>query len=52
MSTRRAILVINASRKEAVAAATTLVALLTQEKFELTTASRFGQRIGPPAEKA
>ncbi|MFM9150888.1 MAG: NAD kinase [Candidatus Planktophila sp.] len=39
MSTRRAILVINASRKEAVAAATTLVALLTQEKFELATAS-------------
>jgi len=33
MSTRRAILVINATREEAVTAAKTLVALLTDEGF-------------------
>ena len=39
MSTRKAILVINATRQEAVDAASTLVALLTKENFELATAS-------------
>lgn len=39
MSTRKAILVINATRQEAVDAASTLVALLTKENFELVTAS-------------
>jgi NAD+ kinase len=39
MSTRKAILVINATRQEAVEAASTLVALLTKENFELVTAS-------------
>ena len=39
MSTRKAILVINATRSEAVDAATTLVRLLSTENFELATAS-------------
>jgi NAD+ kinase len=39
MSTRKAILVINATRSEAVDAATTLVRLLSKENFELATAS-------------
>ncbi len=39
MSSRRAILVINATREEAVTAARTLVALLNKEGFELSTAS-------------
>lgn len=39
MSTRRAILVINATREEAVTAAKTLAALLTDQGFELSTAS-------------
>ena len=39
MSTRKAILVINATRQEAVDAASTLVTLLTKENFELATAS-------------
>ncbi len=39
MSTRKAILVINATRSEAVDAATTLVSLLSIENFELATAS-------------
>jgi NAD+ kinase len=39
MGTRRAILVINATRPEAVQAATTLAALLTKEAFELFTSS-------------
>lgn len=39
MSTRKAILVINATREEAVTAAKSLVALLTKEGFELSTAS-------------
>ena len=39
MSTRKAILVINATRPEAVQAATTLAKLLTKESFELFTSS-------------
>jgi len=39
MSTRKAILVINATRPEAVQAATTLVSLLTKDSFELFTSS-------------
>ena len=39
MSTRKAILVINATRREAVDAAPTLVRLLSTENFELATAS-------------
>ena len=39
MSTRKAILVINATRPEAVKAATTLTALLTKGSFELFTSS-------------
>ena len=39
MSTRHAILVINATRKEAISAAETLVRLLSKEGFELSTAS-------------
>jgi NAD+ kinase len=39
MSTRRAILVINATRPEAVQAATTLATLLTKNSFELFTSS-------------
>ena len=39
MSTRKAILVINATRPEAVQAATTLATLLTKDSFELFTSS-------------
>ena len=39
MSTRKAILVINATRPEAVQAATTLATLLIKDSFELFTAS-------------
>jgi NAD+ kinase len=39
MSTRKAILVINATRPEAVQAATTLATLLTRDSFELFTSS-------------
>jgi NAD+ kinase len=39
MSTRKAILVINATRPEAVQSATTLATLLTKDSFELSTSS-------------
>ncbi len=39
MSSRKAILVINATRAEAVQAATTLASLLAKDSFELFTSS-------------